>query len=71
MGDDSSQCVPTPYIQRHQGTGITAVIVGGGVGGIMTALECWRKGIQVRIYERSLKPETEGGRDSAAFCHLC
>ncbi|KIV96099.1 hypothetical protein PV10_00003 [Exophiala mesophila] len=60
MGDASGQDAHTSHVQRHPDTGITAVIVGGGVGGIMTALECWRKGIQVRIYERSSKPETQG-----------
>lgn len=63
MTNTSINLTSMPDVQRRPDTGITAVIVGGGVGGIMTALECWRKGIQVRIFERSLKPETEGKRD--------
>ncbi|KAK5221429.1 hypothetical protein LTR72_006989 [Exophiala xenobiotica] len=60
MADACNGSSYPPPVQRHPETGITAVIVGAGVGGIMTALECWRKGIQVRIFERSLQPETEG-----------
>ncbi|KAI7673305.1 hypothetical protein KC322_g15767, partial [Hortaea werneckii] len=34
-------------------SGISVLIVGAGVGGLMAALECHRKGHQVRILERS------------------
>jgi hypothetical protein len=70
MGDASSNHAPVSGVQRHPETGIAAVIVGAGVGGIMTALECWRKGIQVRIFERSLKPETEGETDTYSLIPL-
>jgi len=33
-------------------TGISVLIIGAGVGGIMSALECWRKGHTVRIVEQ-------------------
>ena len=39
--------------RRYPDTGISILVVGGGVGGLMCALECWRKGHQVRIFERS------------------
>lgn len=32
---------------------ISVLIVGAGIGGLMCALECWRKGFQVRIIEKS------------------
>ena len=38
---------------RYPDTGISMLIVGGGIGGLMCALECWRKGHQVRVLERS------------------
>lgn len=38
---------------RYPDTGISVLIVGGGIGGLMCALECWRKGHQVRVLERS------------------
>jgi monoamine oxidase len=51
---------PTDVLPHRQSpTGISVLIVGAGVGGIMSALECWRKGHTVRILERSLSaPET-------------
>ncbi|KAA8642769.1 hypothetical protein EYZ11_002927 [Aspergillus tanneri] len=42
---------------RHAETGIDVLIVGAGVGGLMTAMECWRKGHNVvRIVERNECP---------------
>lgn len=34
-------------------SGISVLIAGGGVAGLLAALECWRKGHNVRIVERS------------------
>jgi len=46
---------------RHPNTGIDVLIVGGGVGGLMTALECWRKGHNVvGIMERNEGPVYSG-----------
>jgi len=39
-------------VDRYSETGIDMLIVGAGVGGLTTALECYRKGHNVRIYER-------------------
>lgn len=46
--------------ERHPSTGISVLIIGAGVGGIMTALECWRKGHDVRILERGSGPVETG-----------
>lgn len=36
-----------PLPERHPDTGIDILIVGAGIGGLTTALECWRKGHNV------------------------
>ncbi|KAH8807233.1 putative monooxygenase [Xylogone sp. PMI_703] len=47
--------------KRHPATGIKVLIVGAGMGGLMTALECWRKGHQVvGILERNEGPVYSG-----------
>ena len=46
--------------ERRSPTGISVLVVGAGVGGIMTALECWRKGHDVRILEKSSGPIETG-----------
>jgi len=33
-------------------SGISVLVVGGGVGGLVAALECARKGHSVRVFER-------------------
>lgn len=40
-------------VHRLPSTGITILIVGAGVGGLMTACEAWRQGHDVRVLERS------------------
>jgi monoamine oxidase len=43
--------------ERHAETGIDVLIVGAGMGGLMSALECWRKGHNVvGILERNDGP---------------
>lgn len=46
--------------QRYPETGISVLIVGAGVAGLMAALECWRNGHDVRIVERSPEEVTTG-----------
>lgn len=41
-------------------SGIDVLIVGAGVGGLVAAIECHRKGHNVRIWERS-KSAAAGG----------
>lgn len=40
-------------VHRCPRTGIRVVVVGAGIGGMMAALECWRKGHDPFILERA------------------
>lgn len=40
-------------VQRDQPRGISIIVAGAGVGGLMAALECWRVGCDVRVLERA------------------
>ncbi|KAI1209088.1 FAD/NAD(P)-binding domain-containing protein [Annulohypoxylon truncatum] len=40
-------------VLRYPVTGSKALVVGAGVGGLMAALECWRKGIEVEVVEKA------------------
>ncbi|KAL5045380.1 hypothetical protein BDW71DRAFT_208453 [Aspergillus fruticulosus] len=54
-------CDPEELPKRHPETNISVLIVGAGFGGLMTALECWRKGHNVvGILERSQGPNYSG-----------
>nr|UYO77196.1 FAD-dependent monooxygenase [Trichoderma balearicum] len=47
--------------KRHPQTNVNVLIVGAGFGGLMTALECWRKGHNVvGILERNPGPNYSG-----------
>ena len=41
---------------------ISVLVVGAGIGGLTCALECWRKGFQVQILERSPEEKLIGIR---------
>ena len=43
----------TPSVKRYPKSGISILVVGAGVGGLLAALECWRKGHDVRVLEKS------------------
>ncbi|CZR49832.1 uncharacterized protein FPRO_16040 [Fusarium proliferatum ET1] len=47
-------------VVRYPPTGINVVIVGAGLGGLQAALECWRKGHEVQVLEKS-KTISEAG----------
>ncbi|KAJ5931007.1 hypothetical protein N7466_006500 [Penicillium verhagenii] len=47
--NDTSDRLPA----RSPPSNISVLIVGGGVAGLLAALECWRKGHDVRVLERS------------------
>jgi NADPH-dependent glutamate synthase beta subunit-like oxidoreductase len=50
-----------PLPQRQPSTGIDVLVVGAGMGGLMTTLECWRKGHNiVGILERNDGPVYSG-----------
>jgi hypothetical protein len=56
-GTSKSSTLP----KRHPETGIDILIVGAGMSGLMTALECWRKGHNiVGILERNEGPVYSG-----------
>lgn len=47
--------------KRYPSTGIDVLVVGAGMGGLMTTLECWRKGHNVvGILERNDGPVYSG-----------
>ncbi|CAJ2505209.1 Uu.00g126030.m01.CDS01 [Anthostomella pinea] len=50
----------TKTVQRCEANGISVIVAGAGVGGLTTALECWRKGCDVRIFERTREALTSG-----------
>lgn len=56
MGSTETPSLPT----RGAPVGISALVVGGGVAGLMCALELWRHGIDVQIIERSPSRNTSG-----------
>lgn len=47
-------------VLRFPSMGLKALVVGAGIDGLMTALECWRKGIEVEIVEKTSKASTLG-----------
>jgi len=52
--------------KRHPETGVNVLIVGAGMGGLVTALECWRKGHNVvGILERNQGPVYSGSHPVA------
>ena len=46
--------------ERYPSNGINVLIVGAGPGGLLSAMECWRKGCSVRIIDRSSGPIETG-----------
>ncbi|MCJ1436611.1 hypothetical protein MMC27_005991 [Xylographa pallens] len=67
LTNDSSEDRLFAEPERCQLTGISVLIVGAGVGGIMTALECWRQGHEVRLLERSSGPVGTGDFFTVGF----
>lgn len=47
-------------VQRYPLTGIKVLIAGAGIGGLLAALECYRKGHSVMVLERSSSQSTVG-----------
>lgn len=52
-------------VHRLPPTGVSVLIVGGGIGGIFMALESWRQGHNVRVLERAQSLEAIG---SVPYC---
>ncbi|CAI6042553.1 unnamed protein product [Clonostachys chloroleuca] len=57
---DTDMLIPDDKVKFHPPTGLSVLIVGAGVAGLMSALECRRKGHDVRVIERVPSPSTEG-----------
>lgn len=47
-------------VERDQPRGISVIIAGAGVGGLMAAPECWRVGCDVKVLERATANITTG-----------
>jgi glycine/D-amino acid oxidase-like deaminating enzyme len=47
-------------MEREPATGISAVVVGAGIGGLTFAIEAHRKGHNVRVIERSPEGQYSG-----------
>lgn len=46
-------------LERYPETDISVLIVGSGIGGLMTALECWRKGLSIKIWREVRDQSTQ------------
>jgi 2-polyprenyl-6-methoxyphenol hydroxylase-like FAD-dependent oxidoreductase len=47
-------------MERNTDTGISVLVVGGGIAGLTFAIEAHRKGHTVQVIERRLEGETSG-----------
>lgn len=47
-------------MERGEDTGISVLVVGGGIAGLTFAIEAHRKGHKVQVIERRLRGETAG-----------
>ncbi|KAF4867878.1 FAD-dependent monooxygenase [Colletotrichum siamense] len=54
------KCEVVDGVLRYPPVGTSVLVVGGGPCGYMTALECWRKGLDVRIVEKADKVTVVG-----------
>lgn len=60
-GQGAHSAAPSQLPDRLPETGIDVLIIGAGMGGLMAALECWRKGNNiVGILERNDGPVYSG-----------
>lgn len=71
---DASEFEPGKWLPgtlptRQPKTGVKVLIVGAGLAGLMTALECWRKGHDVvALLERSNGPVYAGKTTNSLAC---
>jgi thioredoxin reductase len=52
MANNGTSTKAIDGIHRYSNNGIKVIITGAGIGGLSTALECWRKGCEVVVLER-------------------
>jgi len=57
-------------MERAEDTGISILVVGGGIAGLTFAIEAHRKGHNVQIVERRLRGETAGKKLPLLLCIL-
>ena len=53
QSDGPSKTVVVDHVLRYPPSGLRVLIVGAGPGGLLAALECWRKGHDVEIIEKA------------------
>lgn len=63
--ENSSGDIP----DRYPLSGVSVLIVGGGVAGLMAGLECWRKGHSVRMIEKSSSRLVSGTGGTQSIDH--
>ena len=51
---------PASQLKRYPPTGIDVLIAGGGLGGMFAALNCYRKGHNVRVLESAKGYDNNG-----------
>ena len=54
-------------LNRGEKNEMSVLVSGAGVGGLMAALECWRRGFNVRIVERAKGIVTTGDSFSIGY----
>ena len=57
-------------VGSYEPTGIEVLIVGTGLAGLVAALECVRKGHNVKVLERNDTINTAGKRSLSMCCYL-
>lgn len=58
--EDAARRGIDPVVMRYPETGINVLVAGAGIGGLTCALECWRKGHNVRVLDRLPGPVWTG-----------
>ena len=71
--DSTKSTIPSltqsnPIMEREEDTGISILVVGGGIAGLTFAIEAHRKGHNVQIVERRLRGETAGKNSLSLLC---
>lgn len=52
---------PAAGIRRYPSSGTDVLIIGGGIGGLFAAVNCWQKGHDVRILEAGTRYDRING----------
>lgn len=49
----SKETILVDNVLRYPPSGLKVIVVGSGPGGLLAAIECWRKGHEVEVLEKS------------------